>query len=116
MSRPSIVWTRRLGPVQESIRQSLSRSNRSSVAGVRLYGIAVSDINCRLLVAALITDGTPAGVELAERMSGSLARHEPVTALSVADRDTILRNFPKPLPSGLVAFQDALAKDKRARA
>jgi hypothetical protein len=82
---------------------------------MRLYGVAVSDIYCRVIVSALLTDGTPVALDLAEKMSAGLARREPVAALSIADRDAILKNFPKPLPSGLVGFRDALVKDKRAR-
>ena len=36
---------------------SLSRRDRDSVAGVRLYGVVVSDINCRLLIAQRLVPG-----------------------------------------------------------
>ena len=82
---------------------------------MRLFGVNLSDINCRLLVASLVADATPDALELAERISGGLTRHEPATPLTPADRDTLLRTMPKPLPSGLVALRDALANDQRAR-
>ncbi len=85
------------------------------MAGVRLFGVAVSDINYRVLVAALNTGGTPAELELSERMSGAVTFHAPMTALTPADRDTLLRNLPKPVPTGLAELNRALSSDQRAR-
>ena len=82
---------------------------------MRLFGVNLSEINCRVLVAALVEDTTPNALELAERISGGLTRHERATPLTPADRDTLLRNMPKPLPSGLVSIREALASDQRAR-
>jgi hypothetical protein len=85
------------------------------VNGVRLYGIAVSDINCRLLITALIADGDPEALDAAERISGGLRRPDAVTALSPEARDVILLNIPKQPPSGLAALRKALENDQRAR-
>ncbi len=82
---------------------------------VRLYGVAVSDTNYRLVVAALIADADPAAKELAERMAGAVTYREPVTPLTPADRDTIRRILPKPPPSGLAELGRALSDDHRAR-
>ena len=83
---------------------------------MRLYGVAVTDNNCRLLITALIADGTPAALETADRISGELAQRPAATALSPAGRDALLRNIPKQPPSGLIALRQALLKDQRARA
>jgi hypothetical protein len=82
---------------------------------VRLYGVAVTDNNCRLLITALIADGSPAALETAERISGELTQRPATSALSPAGRDALLRNIPKHPPSGLIALRDALVKDQRAR-
>ena len=82
---------------------------------MRLYGVAVTDNNCRLLITSLIADGAPAALETAERISGELAQRRATTALSPEARDALLRNIPKPPPSGLIALREALVKDQRAR-
>ena len=83
---------------------------------MRLYGVAVTDNNCRLLITALIADGSPAALETAERISRELAQQRPTTALNPEGRDALLRNIPKHPPSGLIALRQALANDQRARA
>ena len=82
---------------------------------MRLYGVAVTDNNCRLLITALIADGSPAALDTADRMSGELAQRPATTALDPDGRDALLRNIPKHPPSGLIALQQALANDQRAR-
>ena len=49
---------------------------------MRLYGVAVTDNNCRLLITALIADGSPAALDTAERISGELAQRKATTALN----------------------------------
>jgi|SRR6187200_2724195 len=88
----------------------------ATVRGVRLYGVAVTDNNCRLLITALIADGSPAALETADRISGELAHRPVTTALSPAGRDALLRCMPTHPPSGLIALQRALLNDQRARA
>lgn len=83
---------------------------------VRLYGVAVTDNNCRLLITALIADGSPAALETADRISRELAQQPATTALKPEGRDALLRNIPKHPPSGLIALRQALANDQRARA
>ena len=87
----------------------------ATVRRVRLYGVAVTDNNCRLLITALIADGTPAALETAERISGELAQRKATTALNPEARDALLRNIPKQPPSGLIALRQALVNDQRAR-
>ena len=82
---------------------------------MRLYGVAVTDNNCRLLITALIADGSPAALETAERISGELAQRKATTALNPEARDALLRNIPKQPPSGLIALRQALVNDQRAR-
>jgi hypothetical protein len=88
----------------------------ATVGRVRLYGVAVTDNNCRLLITALIADGSPAALETADRISAELAQRPATTALSPEGRDALLRSMPKHPPSGLMALQRALLNDQRARA
>jgi hypothetical protein len=83
---------------------------------MRLYGIAVTDTNCRLLIKSLVADATPETLEIAQRISGGVTQHGATTALSPTERDALLRTIPKNLPNGLVPLREALARDKRARA
>ena len=82
---------------------------------MRIYGIPITDINCRLLIAELFASETPEALNLAERLSDALIRDEAVAPLVPGERDILLRNLPKKPPNGLVALQDALKKDQRAR-
>ena len=83
---------------------------------VRLYGVAVTDINCRLLITSLIAEGTPETLGIAERISQGVTQHGSVTALTPAERDALLRSFPKRAPNALQPLHEALQKDQRARA
>jgi hypothetical protein len=82
---------------------------------MRIYGIRVSDSNCRLLIAQLLAEESTPALNLAERLSEALARHETVAPLVPGERDLLLRNIPKNPPSGLMELRDALRKDKSAR-
>ena len=82
---------------------------------MRLYGLAVSDVNCRLLITSLIAEGTSETREIAGRISAGITHQNGATALKPAERDALLRSIPKPPPSGLVPLRDALTHDQRAR-
>ena len=88
----------------------------ATVEPMRLYGIAVTDINCRLLISSLVAEGSPESFEIAERISSGVRVHDATTKLTPAERDALLRNIPRRPASGLVALRVALANDKRARA
>ena len=82
---------------------------------IRLFGVLVFDINCRILIAELLADESRQALKLAERLSAALARKEPVAALVPGERDALLRLIPKTMPSGLLALRDALKNDQAAR-
>jgi hypothetical protein len=82
---------------------------------MRIYGIPVTDINCRLLIAELLAAETPEALNLAERLSNALARNEAVAPLVPGERDILLRNIRKKPPNSLVPLRDALKNDQRAR-
>jgi hypothetical protein len=81
---------------------------------MRIYGIRVSDINCRLLIAQLLAEEITPALNLAERLSEALARNETAAPLVPGERDLLLRNIPKHPPSRLMELRDALRKDKSA--
>ena len=79
---------------------------------MRLYGIAVTDINCRLLISSLVAEGSPESFEIAERISGGVrvhdatrqlpARHRPAqVALEGAHRSLVVNvaRYQRKLPS-----------------
>jgi hypothetical protein len=82
---------------------------------MRLFGVLVSEVNCRILISELLADESPQALNLAERLSAALARKEPVAPLVPGERDALLRHIPKKPPSGLVALRDALKSDQLAR-
>ena len=82
---------------------------------MRIYGVDVTDINCRILIAELLADESPAAVSLAERLSAALTRDEPVAPLVPGERDILLGAIAKKPPNGLVALRKALRDDQRAR-
>jgi hypothetical protein len=82
---------------------------------MRIYGIPVADTNVRLLIAQLLADERAPALNLAERLSAALARHESVAPLVPGERDILLRSIPKQPPNGLVSLRKSLKDDQRAR-
>jgi hypothetical protein len=92
-----------------------ARKKPATVGEVRLFGLAVTHINCRVLITGLTADGAPDALAASEQISEGLAGHGVSVPLTPPMRDAILRSMARSPPSGLVALRNALASDKRAR-
>ncbi len=80
---------------------------------IRLNGHEISDVNARLLINALITDGSPQALDLAERISAALTTHKDEEPLTPAERDMLLHRMPQPITRGLVELRDDLACERQ---
>jgi hypothetical protein len=79
-----------------------------------VYGCAVNQVDCRLLVTRLFAEGSPQALAARETISNGLSSHAASVSLTAGMRDALLRVLGGP-PNSLGALQTALAMDQRAR-
>ena len=78
-----------------------------------LYGIPISDDDCRALVASLLADGSPDALAAAGRISKRLesTAGRGLVALTAEHRDAILQLLEDPQSPALVELRGRLADD-----
>jgi hypothetical protein len=79
-----------------------------------VYGCAVNQVDCRLLVTRPTAEGSPQALAARETISKGPSAHADSVSLSAGMRDALLRVLGGP-PNSLGALQTALAMDQRAR-
>lgn len=78
---------------------------------IRLAGIPVAEADARGLVATLLADDHPDGLEAAARITHALDVDAALIALTVEQRDAILAAHDDVYTTGLAELRGALARD-----